>query len=79
MKQWKVSYQNQDGVAGQISVALDDCPSLEEAAQLVQAQLFPVASKLDLNDLDGRVFAPTAENLEKQNAVKITNITEASA
>jgi hypothetical protein len=79
MKQWKVSYQNQDGVAGQINVALDDCPSLEEAAQLVQAQLFPVAAKLDLNDLDGRVSAPTAENLEKQNAVKITDITQASA
>ena len=79
MKQWKISYSDQDGVAREMDVEFADCPSIEEAAQLVRTRLFPVSAELDLNDFEGRDSAPTARTLKTQNAVSITDIAEAVA
>jgi hypothetical protein len=79
MKQWKISYSDQDGVAHEMNVENADCPSIEEAAQLVRARLFPVSAELDLNDFEGRVSAPTAKTLKTQNGVNINDICEAVA
>ncbi|WP_213876461.1 hypothetical protein [Pseudomonas sp. dw_358] len=79
MKQWKISYSDQDGVSREMDVQFAECPSIEEAAQLVRARLFPVTAELDLNDFEGRDSAPTAKTLKTQNGVTITNISEGVA
>jgi len=76
MKEWKISYLDQDGVVHDMLAEFDDCPSIEEAATWVRARLFPVAAELDVNDFQDRVSAPIAKSLKAQNGVQITDIKE---
>ena len=78
MKVWTISFQDKDGVQQTHNLELEHRPSEEEAAQHLRPILFPVVNELDLNDLDGRSNAPTAEILKEQNAVRIISILEAS-
>lgn len=76
MKVWTISFQDKDGVQQTHDLELEHRPSEEEAAKHLRPVLFPVTNELDLNDLDGRSKAPTAEILKEQNAVLITSIDE---
>ncbi|SEJ79400.1 MULTISPECIES: hypothetical protein [unclassified Pseudomonas] len=78
MKVWTISFQDKDGVQQTHDLESEQRPSEEEAARYLRPILFPVVSELDLNDLDGRSNAPTAEVLKEQNAVQIISIVEAS-
>ncbi|MBD1550602.1 hypothetical protein [Pseudomonas typographi] len=75
MKQWEVTFVDQNGVPTRLPILSEHCPSDEEAARLIRAHLFPVIDKVDLNDFQGRASSPTAKWLEEQNGVKITAIT----
>ncbi len=78
MKVWTISFLDKDGVQQTLDLKSDHRPSEEEAAQQLRPILFPVASDLDLNDLDGRAAEPTVKTLKEQNAVQIISIVEAS-
>ena len=77
MKVWTISFQDKDGAPQSHNLELEHRPSMEEAAQHLRPILFPVTKELDLNDLDDRSKAPTAEILKEQNAVQIISIEEA--
>ena len=78
MKVWTISFLDKDGVQQTLDLESDHRPSDEEAAQRIRPILFPVASDLDLIDLDGRTAEPTVKTLKEQNAVQIISIVEAS-
>ena len=78
MKHWTISFLDQDGVQKTRDLESEQRPSEEEAASLLRLILFPVADKLDMNDLEGRTAEPTVKSLKDQNAVEIISITEAS-
>jgi len=78
MKQWTISYLDKDGVQQSVVFDSEQRPSEEEAAIQLRPKLFPVATELDMNDLEGRTPEPTVKTLKEQNAVQIISITEAS-
>lgn len=76
MKEWEITFLDQNGVQSSLAYDADDCPSKEEAAQWIRAKLFPVMAQADLNDLQGRVESPTERVLKEQNSVIILGISE---
>lgn len=78
MKVWTISFLDKDGVQQTLDLESEHRPSEEEAAQRLRPHLFPVASNLDLNDLEGRTQEPTVRTLKEQNSVQIISIAEAS-
>lgn len=78
MKEWKISFVNKDGVLDSLKVSRPDCPSIEDAAELVRSHLYPVAAALDPHDFENRAASPIAKNLKEQNSVEIRAVTEVS-
>jgi len=76
MKQWTITYLDKDGVQQSLELASEQRPSNEDAADHLRKVLFPVADKLDLNDLDDRKPEPTVKALKALNSVQILSITE---
>lgn len=76
MKQWTITYLDKDGVRQSLEFASEQRPSNEDAADHLREVLYPVADKLDLNDLDGRAPEPTVKSLKALNSVQIISVTE---
>ncbi|MEB0041502.1 MULTISPECIES: hypothetical protein [unclassified Pseudomonas] len=78
MKQWTITYVDKDGVKQSLELEREQRPSNEDAADYLREVLFPIADKLDLNDLDGRAPEPTVKSLKAMHSVQILTVTEAS-
>ncbi|MGV6394795.1 hypothetical protein ACTUVN_004915 [Pseudomonas caspiana] len=78
MKQWTISYLDKDGVQQNLVLDSEQRPSEEQAAIHLRPMLFPVATELDMNDLEGRTAEPTVKTLKEQNSVQIISIIEVS-
>ncbi|WNW10917.1 hypothetical protein RRX38_07030 [Pseudomonas sp. DTU_2021_1001937_2_SI_NGA_ILE_001] len=78
MKQWAVSYLDKDGVQQRLTMDSLQQPTHEEVARLLRPKLYPLATELDLNDLEGRSVEPTVKTLKDYNSVQIISITEVS-
>lgn len=76
MKEWEVTFVDQNGVQSSLLYNGEQCPSDEEAARLIRSHLFPVIDELDLNDFQDRSPSPTVRWLKEQNGVSITRIDE---
>jgi hypothetical protein len=77
MKHWTISYLDKDGVQQSLVLDSEQRPSEEEVALQLRPKLFPVATELDMNDLEGRTPEPTVKTLKDQNSVQIISIAEA--
>lgn len=77
MKHWTISYLDKDGVQQSLVLDSEQRPSEEEVALQLRPKLFPVATELDMNDLEGRTAEPTVKTLKDQNSVQIISIAEA--
>ncbi|WP_297834703.1 hypothetical protein [Pseudomonas sp.] len=77
MKQWTIAYVDKEGVQQSLKLEREQCPSKEDAADYLREVLYPVADKLDLNDLDGRAPEPTVKSLKNMHSVQILSVTEA--
>ncbi|ANY86070.1 MULTISPECIES: hypothetical protein [Pseudomonas] len=76
MKEWEVTFVDQNGVQSSLLYNGDQRPSDEQAARLIRSHLFPVIDELDLNDFQDRSPSPTVRWLKEQNGVSITGIDE---
>ncbi|MDR0210264.1 MAG: hypothetical protein LBJ33_14000 [Pseudomonas putida] len=76
MKEWEVTFVDQNGVQSSLLYNGDQRPSDEQAARLIRSHLFPVIDELDLNDFQDRSPFPTVRWLKEQNGVSITGIDE---
>ncbi|WP_323114805.1 hypothetical protein [Pseudomonas guariconensis] len=76
MKEWEVTFVDQNGVQSSLLFNGDQRPSDEQAARLIRSHLFPVIDELDLNDFQDRSPSPTVRWLKEQNGVSITGIDE---
>ncbi|EKT4466230.1 hypothetical protein QEL93_001622 [Pseudomonas putida] len=74
MKEWEVTFVDQNGVQNSLLYNGEHCPSDEEAARLIRSHLFPVIDELDLNDFQDRSASPTVRWLKEQSGVSITGI-----
>ena len=77
MKEWEVTFVDQNGVQSSLLYNGDERPSDEQAARLIRSHLFPVIDELDLNDFQDRSPFPTVRWLKEQSGVTITTIREA--
>ncbi|MHC8306488.1 hypothetical protein [Pseudomonas sp. PB3P13] len=75
MQKWTVTYVDDHGETVEEVFECDECPDNEHAATLLKERLFPVAAKLDLNDLDGRTDDASVKSLMTQNSIQILGIT----
>ncbi len=75
MQQWTVTYVDDHGETVEEIFECEDCPDNEQAAALLKERLFPVAAKLDLNDLEGRTDDASVKSLKTQNSIQILGIT----
>ncbi|QAY85057.1 hypothetical protein [Pseudomonas arsenicoxydans] len=75
MQKWKITFVDDHGETVDEVFECDDCPNNEKAAELLKERLFPVAAKLDLNDLEGRTADPSVKSLKTQNSIQILGIT----
>lgn len=78
MKEWEVTFVDQNGVQNSLLYNGEQCPSDEEAARLIRSHLFPVIDELDLNDFQDRSPSPTVRWLKEQSGVSITSISPLS-
>ncbi|MCS5515973.1 hypothetical protein KH389_19610 [Pseudomonas qingdaonensis] len=78
MKAWVITFVDQKGERTSLSFDAEQQPSIEEAARVIRAHLYPVVDKADLNDFEGRVSMPTAEWLKQDSGVEIKEIKEQS-
>ncbi|EKT4524398.1 hypothetical protein QEM13_003691 [Pseudomonas putida] len=78
MKEWEVTFVDQNGVQNSLLYNGEQCPSDEEAARLIRSHLFPVIDELDLNDFQDRSSSPTVRWLKEQSGVSITGISPLS-
>ena len=76
MKEWEITFLDQNGVQSSLAYSAEERPSKEEAAQWIRAKLVPVMAQADLNDLQGRVESPTERVLKEQNSVIILGVEE---
>ena len=76
MKAWVITFVDQKGERTSLSFDAEQQPSIEEAARVIRAHLYPVVDKADLNDFEGRVSMPTAEWLKQDSGVEIKEIKE---
>ena len=76
MKEWEVTFVDQNGVQSSLLYNGDERPSDEQAARLIRSHLFPVIDELDLNDFQDRSPFPTVCWLKEQSGVSITRIEE---
>lgn len=58
MKEWEVTFVDQNGVQSSLLYNGDQRPSDEQAARLIRSHLFPVIDELDLNDFGTAVHSP---------------------
>ena len=75
MQKWKITFVDDHGETVDEVFECDECPDNEHAAKLLKERLLPVASELDLNDLEGRTADATVKNLKTQNSIQILGIT----
>jgi hypothetical protein len=75
MQKWKITFVDDHGETVDEVFECDECPDNEHAAKLLKERLLPVASELDLNDLEGRTVDATVKNLKTQNSIQILGIT----
>ncbi|MCP2073696.1 UNVERIFIED_ORG: hypothetical protein J2Y77_003132 [Pseudomonas lini] len=78
MQKWEITFVDDHGDTTEELFDCDQEPTMEQAAQLIRGRLFPVASELDLNDLEGRTEDPTVKNLKSQHSIEIISITPIS-
>ena len=78
MKAWVITFVDQKGERTSLSFDAEQQASIEEAARVIRAHLYPVVDKADLNDFEGRVSMPTAEWLKQDSGVEIKEIKEQS-
>ena len=74
MQKWKVTFVDDHGEIVDEVFERAECPSDDEAAQLIKAKLLPVAAALDLNDLEGRTSDASVKSLKIQNSIQILGI-----
>ncbi|WP_285436478.1 hypothetical protein [Pseudomonas sp. fls2-241-R2A-110] len=74
MQKWKITFVDDHGETVDEVFECDDCPDNEKAAELLKERLFPVAAKLDLNDLEGRTADASVKSLKTQNSIEILGI-----
>jgi len=74
MQKWKITFVDDHGETVDEVFECDDCPDNEKAAELLKERLFPIAAKLDLNDLEGRTADASVKSLKAQNSIEILGI-----
>lgn len=75
MQKWKITFVDDHGESVDELFEREECPSKEQAAQLILDRRLPVAAELDLNDLEGRTDDPTVKSLKSQYSIEILSIT----
>ncbi|KAB0494691.1 hypothetical protein [Pseudomonas vancouverensis] len=75
MQKWKVTFVDDHGVTKAEDFECDECPDKDRAAELIKSRLFPVAAKLDLNDLEGRTRNASVKELKTQYSIQILGVT----
>ena len=75
MQKWKITFVDEHGESVDELFECEECPSNEQAAQLILDRRLPVAAQLDLNDLEGRTADPTLKSLKSQHSIEILKIT----
>ncbi|WLI14386.1 MULTISPECIES: hypothetical protein [Pseudomonas] len=75
MQKWKITFVDDHGEIVDEVFERAECPSDDEAAQLIKERLLPVAAELDMNDLEGRTPDAGAKSLKTQYSIEIRSIT----
>lgn len=78
MQKWQITFVDDHGQKTVEEVTCDQKPSLEDAAHMIRSKLVPIATELDLNDLEGRKPEPTVKILKDQNSIQILDISPAA-
>lgn len=74
MQKWEITFMDDHSEPNVQAFDYEQEPTMEQAAQLILERLLPVASELDLNDLEGRTEDPTVKNLKSQYSIEIISI-----